>query len=455
LTLYSGLFGSPVDELVDDDAFVTDLLRTEAALSAALADVGLVDRAAADAVAETVAAEGTRWRLDPTALGVAARGGGNLVIPLVGLLREAVRERYSDAVAASIHTGATSQDIHDTATVLMLRAAVDALLDTLDAVVRQLRDLAEAHLETVCVARTLSQQALPTRFGSVVAGWGWALVQARQQLAAVVLPCSLAGAAGTLASVGDRADALVEAFAARTGLPAQEAPWHTMRVPFLRLAAALTETGQAVATVAGNLVLLAQTEVGETWETSDRPDAGSSSAMPHKRNPAGAVLTRAAAQRLIGLASMIMTAPAHEMQRAAGAWHAEWQTLRDMMSAAGGALSRLTETLDGLAVDAAAMRRNVDRTDGLILAERITVALTGALGRGEAQRVVQVASREAVRSGRPLAAVLHGTEVAAGLDLDALLDPAGYTGNALAGGRRLIAGLDAHLATARLSGKDR
>ncbi len=215
-----------------------------------------------------------RWSIDPTRLGFAARGGGNLVIPLVAELAAAVRDRHGAAIAAHLHTGATSQDIHDTATALVLRRSTDRVTAGLDEIIGALRDLAAAHLDTVCVARTLSQQALPTRFGLVAAEWGWALLAGQGAV-------GRRGAA-VFAVRGGRHTGVGRATAPMTcwrrtptgpGCRPPRPPGTRSGRPYLRLAAALAEMGQAVGKVAGDLVLLGQTEIGETWE-AERPPRG-------------------------------------------------------------------------------------------------------------------------------------------------------------------------------------
>ncbi|MFD6951581.1 3-carboxy-cis,cis-muconate cycloisomerase [Nocardiopsis sp. TSRI0078] len=428
--LFDGVFDhGPVAGLTDDTAWLQALLDVEAALARALADTGSL----APERAESIAAACAAHRYDPAGLGRAAAGGGNPVIPLVRELTARVRESDPDA-ARHVHRGATSQDVMDTGAMLLARRAGGALESDLRALADHLRGLAGAHRTTPMPGRTLLQQALPTTFGAVAAGWANGLSEAADQLGLVLrgrLAVQFGGAVGTLASLGRDGPAVTAALAARLDLAEPVLPWHTDRGRIAELAAALGRVCGAVGTAAQDIVLLAQTEVGELVEEGG-PGVGGSSTMPHKRNPVAAVSALACARQAPGLVANLFAAQIQEHQRAAGSWHAEWLPLTDLLRRTGAAVAWLRTSADRLHVDTARMRANLDATGGLALSERVTTDLAPELGRMDAHRLVTDACREAVDSGRDLAEVL--TERLGGTRtperIRDLLDPAGYLGSA-------------------------
>ncbi len=349
--LFDPLFGADrVAARLDDASWVAALVAVEVTLARAAAEHGVIPAAHAEAIA--VAASGLD--VDVRALGRAAVEGGNPVIPLVRLLREAAGD-----AGPSVHPGATSQDVMDTAAALLVGWAGEILLDDLRAAADAAAALAVTHRDTPMIARTLGQQALPTTFGLVAAGWCTGLDRARTGMARVLadLPVQLGGAAGTLASLHPHGPAVVTSLARALRL-ADAAPWHTERTRVGELAGVLAVAAGACAKPATDVVLLAGTELGEVSEAAP----GDSSSMPHKRNPIAAVTARAAARRAPGLAAVLLAAADHEHQRAAGAWHAEWQTLDDLLRATGGAASRLRVSLEGLRVHPARMAENLQNT---------------------------------------------------------------------------------------------
>ena len=283
---------------------------------------------------------------DLRALAREARAPGNPVEPLVRALRE--RSGVADA-----HRGATSQDILDTAAMLVARDARALIVGELEAAARACAVLAEGNRKTVMAARTLLQQAVPTTFGLKAAVWLAGLLHARRMLAGVELQAQLGGAGGTLALLGERAVEILRAYARELDLVEPTVPWHAIRGPVRELAAALDIAAGAAAKIALDVELLAQDEIGEVRV----PAGGVSSTMPHKRNPVAAVRARACARRAHALAATFTGE--HEHERAAGAWHAEWQALAELLAATGGALAAVRELLEGVEVDAARMRANV------------------------------------------------------------------------------------------------
>lgn len=359
--LFGPLSGADrVDGLLDDAAWVAALLEVELALSAVAAEQGLVDGTDADGVERAVAAVAG---VDPHALAAESVEGGNPVIPLARRLRAAAA-RIQPGAERAVHPGATSQDVLDTGLMLLTRRAGHRVVEDLGAGADAAARLAAGHRDTPCAARTLGQQALPTTFGAVAASWCAGLDRARVRLAAVLdeLPVQYGGAAGTLAASHPHGPAVADALAARLGLAPQGVPWHTERTRIGELAGALGVAAGACAKPATDVVLLAATEVGEVSEAAP----GDSSSMPHKRNPAAAVTARGSARRAPGLVATLLAAAEQEHQRAAGAWHAEWETLTDLLRVSAGAASRLRTCLAGLAVHPEAMARNLALTAGAV-----------------------------------------------------------------------------------------
>jgi 3-carboxy-cis,cis-muconate cycloisomerase len=347
----SELFGEvlargEVAAAVGDPAWLAAMLRVESALAAVHAKHHVISDEAADEIAAVARPE----LFDLATLGSGA--AGNPVVPLVAQLRDLVRDR--DAV----HVGATSQDILDTAAMLVAGRALDLVLDDLSASVAAARDLAAAHRDTPVIGRTLLQQAVPTTFGLKAAGWLVALVEASDRLAYVRherLAVQLGGAAGTLAPLGEAGPAVVVDLATYLGLATPLLPWHTDRVRIADLAGALGTTCGVIAKVARDLTLLAQNEVGEVSDGSP----GGSSAMAHKKNPVAAICAAGCAAAAPGLVADLLAAMAHEHERAAGNWHAEWRPLRELLVATGSAASWLRAALDRLEVDPERMRANL------------------------------------------------------------------------------------------------
>ncbi|MHB8505197.1 MAG: lyase family protein [Acidimicrobiales bacterium] len=359
------------DELVaatDGAAWVRAMLDAEAALAAASAEVGVVPAEAAAEIAQKVPA----LTIDASVLGQRARSGGNPVIPLVSELRNNV----SEAAAAWVHWGATSQDILDTAAVLVAVRAGRLVDGHLAGLADGCAVLAARHRDTVMLARTLLQPALPTTFGAKAAGWLLGALDARRLLADATerLPASLGGAAGTLAAFGADGPGVAAAFAARLGLTAPLLPWHTARQRVAALGAALAIVAGTAAKVTGDVALLMQAEVGEAAE----PAPGGSSTLPHKRNPVAAALAGAAARQAVAHASVLLGSVVAEHERPLCAWHAEWAPLSALLSLAGGAAAHAAGVVSGLHVDPAAMRANLDRVGPQLLSERAALAAAPA-----------------------------------------------------------------------------
>ena len=408
---------------VSDRAWIAAMLEFEAALAAAEAEAGVIPGDAAAAIAAACAPE----RYDPEALGREARATANPAAPLVHALTDAVE---GDA-ARFVHWGATSQDVMDTASMLVARRALVLIGRDLDAVAAACARLADEHRHTAMPGRTLLQQALPTTFGLKAAGWLVAVLDARRRLAAAPLAVELGGAAGTLASLGGEGLRVLGLLAERLELAEPVIPWHTARARVAEIGAALALAAGSLEKIAHDVTLLAQTEVGEVAEPAGG-DRGGSSTLPHKRNPVGSAIAIACAHRVRGEASILLGAMAQEHERGAGAWQAEWEALGGALACTGGAAAAMREVLEGLEVRTDRMRENLAATDGLVMAESVSVAMSERVGRGAAHGLVQAASRRAVEAGRPLRDVLlDDSEIRGQLsaeEIDAALEPAAYLG---------------------------
>jgi 3-carboxy-cis,cis-muconate cycloisomerase len=447
----AGLFspvsaGTEVTALTSDRAYLRALLDAEAARARAQARLGAVPPPAAAAITAAITAAARTDRIDLAAIAERVRGGGNPVIPLVPELTAAVRELDPDA-ARYVHSGATSQDILDTALMVLSRRALGVIGADLDRTAAALGRLAARHRDTPAVGRTLSQHAVPTTFGLRAAGWYElaATAAGRVRALAATLPVSLGGAAGTLAGYVEQArlrsvvdddpssfvDGLVAAYAAETGLAEPVLPWHTLRVPVADLGATLALVTGALGKFAVDVLGMARTEVGEVAEPAGE-GRGGSSAMAQKRNPVLATLIRSAALQVPALAAVLAQSMLAEDERPAGSWHAEWQPLRDCLRLAGGAAATAAELAEGLVVFPDRLRANLELTGSAILSERLVAVLGAALGKSAAEELLARATAEAERTGRPLAAVLAavpGNDLTEA-ELAALLDPLRYLGAA-------------------------
>ncbi|MFF7159985.1 3-carboxy-cis,cis-muconate cycloisomerase [Streptomyces sp. NPDC008086] len=422
--LAPGWAGSPAASATGDGAFLQALLDAEAALTRAQASLGLAPAEAATAVTEAADAD----RFDVRSLAERARGGGNPVIPLVADLTGAVGAEYGPYV----HRGATSQDILDTATMLVAARALGLLLADLDRTQRALARLAAEHRDTPMPGRTLTQHAVPTTFGLKAAGWRSLVLDARDRVTAVrdSLPAQLGGAAGTLAAFGaygaGEPTALPSAYADELGLRTPELPWHTLRTPIADLAGCLALAAGALGKIAVDVLTLARTEIAEVAEGS----GGGSSAMPHKANPVRATLIASAARRAPQLAATLYGSLAAEDERPAGAWHAEWEPLRDLLRLVGGAARDAVELTERLRVRPDVMRDHLDLTHGLIVSERLSAELSPVLGRARAKALLTDLAERTCTEGRSLGELLAGETELKDVDLDELTDPARYTGSA-------------------------
>lgn len=358
-----------VSDAVSDAALVRAMLRFETALAAAEGDAGVIPAAHAAAIADAC-----RVAPDPAGLGRGAGASGAPVVPLL----EAVRSRLDEDVAGSLHLGATTQDAVDSAAMLVTAGALRLVLDDLRVASDRAATLAADHRLTPALGRTLLQPAKPFTFGARAVTWMASIDAAMEGLARVRsdrLALQLGGPVGTLHELGDDADAVAAGVARRLSLPAPLPAWHAERSRVADLAGALGMAASAIEAVAVDLVLLAQAEVGEVVD--GRPSRGMSSSMEHKRNPISAILARAAAMQAPGLvATLLMAAGSGELERAAGAWHAEWRAQRELLRSVGTAASWLRDALDHLEPRPDRMLQNLAKAgvggpgDGVAAGER-------------------------------------------------------------------------------------
>jgi 3-carboxy-cis,cis-muconate cycloisomerase/3-oxoadipate enol-lactonase len=350
------LAAGPVADAVAGPAWLRAMLDVEAALATVQARLGLIPATVAEAIRAV--------DVDPAAVAEGAAATGNPAEPLVRLLRAAL----PDEVAPFVHKGATSQDIVDTAAMLVVRKAVGLLLRDVAASVTRAAELAAAHRFTVLSGRTLLQPAVPVTFGLVAAGWATALYDASvglRRVAETRLAVQFGGAAGTLAALDDVGLSVADALAAELGLAAPVAPWHTDRVRIAEIAGALGAVAGVIGKIARDVTLYASFH-----ELSDGLDRGGSSTMPQKRNPVAAVAAAAGAAQAPGLVATLLAAMPHEFQRAAGSWHAEWRPLRSLLEATGSAAHWLRSCLENLIVHGDRMRSTVDDQLDVLMAEQ-------------------------------------------------------------------------------------
>ncbi|WP_191983910.1 class-II fumarase/aspartase family protein [Amycolatopsis eburnea] len=451
--------GTPAEASTGDEAWLRAMLDAEAALARAQARLGTVPPEAAEAI---TAAAGSS-RIDVVEL---ARGSRATANPVVGLVK-ALTSAVGGTAAEYVHRGSTSQDIFDTAMMLVAVRTLRPLAADLDATAEALAELARTHRDTTMAGRTLTAHAVPTTFGLKAAGWRQLVLDAAVRIRRLLdggLPVSLGGAAGTLAAyveyarlaegegqgqagwggaggggpevgggAAGYAERLVAAFAEETGLAVPVLPWHSLRTPVADLAGALAFTAGALGKLAVDVATLTRTELGEVVEPA-ADGRGGSSAMPHKRNPVLATLIRSAALQVPVLAAGVTQSMLAEDERSAGVWHAEWQLVRECLRLTGGAAHTAVELARGLSARPERMAENLASTHGLIVSERLSAVLAPLLGKAKAKELLGEASRRAVQEDRPLREVLDELPAVTGVltaaALDGLLDPAGYTGAA-------------------------
>ncbi|MDQ2804455.1 MAG: adenylosuccinate lyase family protein [Pseudomonadota bacterium] len=425
--VFGTLYGSDAMRAVfDEAALFRHMLAVEAALARVQGRLGIIPEAAAAQIGGAAAIVA----LDPAELAASVRRVG---YPVVGLV--AALSRAAGDAGRWTHWGATTQDIMDTALALQLRDGFALIRADLVATIHGLADLAERHRDTIMAGRTHLQHALPTVFGLKCATWLQPMLGDLARLDAAqarAVRVEFGGAAGTLASLGDQGLAVAEGLAAELGLAMPLAPWHACRDGLAEAACALAILCGSLAKMATDVILLSQTEVAEVTEPY-LAGRGSSSTMPQKRNPIASEYILAAARVVQALAPVMLGAMAADHERATGPWQAEPLALPQSFVLAHGALLHGRALAEGLVVNTGRMRRNLDLSGGLIMAEAVMMGLAPALGREAAHHAVKHACDAALSAGSTLFEALMAEPGIAALGADTirgLLDPAGYLGSA-------------------------
>jgi 3-carboxy-cis,cis-muconate cycloisomerase len=407
MALLDALFRWPeLDAVFSDASCLQAMLDFEGALARAEAACGVIPVTAAAAILP--ACDGQLF--DLVRLCEDAGQAGNLAIPMLRQLTALV-EKANPSAAGFVHWGATSQDAVDTGAVLQLRVALDVVLGELHALCGNLATLADVHRATVIAGRTWMQQAAPTTFGFKVAGWLDALLRHKTRLAQLrehALVLQFGGAVGTLSALGDNAEKVAAALATELSVTAPAIPWHSHRDRFAEVATTFGLLTGTLGKIARDISLHAQTEIGELREPSGAT-RGTSSSMPQKRNPVGCAAVLSAALRVPGLVSSVLAAMVQEDERGLGGWHAEWETIPQIVCLSGGALRHLSAVIAGLEVDTARMRENLDLEHGLLYAEGVTADLAVRIGKREARCIVEEACGQAVTRKMHLRDVLLET----------------------------------------------
>ncbi|MBE7469027.1 MAG: 3-carboxy-cis,cis-muconate cycloisomerase [Anaerolineae bacterium] len=424
--IYAPLFSDPdMAAIFADEQFVRTLLEVEAALARAQGRLGVIPVGAAQQI--VAGAQALQPDFERLQTGVEKAG-----LPIIELVRQ-LRAQVGAEAASYVHWGATTQDIMDTALVLQIRAALSFSEAKLLRLIKNLAEMAAQHQETLMAGRTHAQQALPISFGLKVATWLAPLLRHRQRLVEMrprLLVVQFGGAAGTLASLGDKGTVVEQALADELGLAVPLLPWHTQRDTLAELAGWLSLLSGSLAKMGQDIILLAQTEVGEVNESADFSRGGSST-MPQKSNPIISELIIAAARTNANLLASLHQALVQEHERATHGWQLEWLNLPQMFALTAAALRHALFLSENLVVNKARMRQNVAASNGLMLAEALNFALAEHMDRAEAKQRIGEAVQEALAQNRHLVDVVR-EKVAAPLDWAALKDEANYLGSAQA-----------------------
>ncbi|EJM86031.1 3-carboxy-cis,cis-muconate cycloisomerase [Pseudomonas sp. GM60] len=427
-------------EVFCDQGRVQAMLDFEAALARAEAHVGLIPQTAVAPIEAACRA----GHYDFAALGEAIATAGNSAIPLVKALGKQIATTDAEA-ERYVHLGATSQDVMDTGLVLQLRRALELIESDLAQLGETLSTQAQRYVATPLAGRTWLQHATPVTLGMKIAGWLGAVTRSRQRLQELkprLLVLQFGGASGTLAALGAQALPIADALATELHLTLPDQPWHTQRDRLVEFGSVLGLIAGSLGKLGRDISLLMQTEAGEVFEPS-APGKGGSSTMPHKRNPVGAAVLIGAATRVPGLLSTLFSAMPQEHERSLGLWHAEWETLPEICCLVSGSLKQALLVADGLEVDAERMARNLDLTQGLVLAEAVSIVLAQRVGRDTAHHLLEQCCKRAVAEQRHLRTVLgdepHVTAELSAAELDHLLDPAHYLGQARTWVERAVA----------------
>ena len=406
--LYASMFyHSELSQIFSDQSLLAYMLEAEVALAKAQAELGLIPESAAACITQ-VAAQGVSQIFKLEALAEAASLAGNIAIPMVKQFTTAVQ--HVDAEASRyVHWGATSQDIIDTASVLQARAALQLIEDLLQQCQQVALAKAVQYRDQVMIGRSWLQQALPITLGYKFARCGNALgrdLSRLQQAKDRILTVQLGGAVGSLASLGDQGSKVVAGFAQQLQLNSPSCTWHGERDRMVEFASLLALITGNLGKMARDWSLLMQTEIAEVYEPT-ASGRGGSSTMPHKRNPVAAAIVLAAANRVPALMASVYQSMLQEHERALGGWHAEWLSIPEIAQLCGASLARSLEVFTGLEVNPQAMQRNLESTQGLIMAESLMMALAPKFGRLNAHHMVEAACQQAVEQQQHLLSIVQ------------------------------------------------
>lgn len=426
----------PLAEVFSDLSVLQAMLDFEVALARAEAELQLIPQSAARIIARCARAE----EYDTTGLARETLRAGTPGIPLVKALRKRVQQENSRA-ADFVHWGATSQDVADSAIVLLLRKAAAILDADLARIEKALRPLVARHRNTAMLGRTLLQPAPPVTMGLKAAGWSASVRRGRVRLARAVseaLVLQFGGASGTLAALGNRGPRVAQLIAERLRLELPDAPWHTHRDRLAEVMCACGILTGSLGKMARDISLLMQHEVGEAFEPGG-DGRGGSSTMPQKRNPIAAAIALAAANRVPGLTAAFLSQMVQEHERGVGGWQAEWPTISELVQSTGAAVASMAEVAEGLSVSAARMKENLKSTQGTIFAEKVALLLSAKLGREAAHEALERATDPKKMRGRTLVRTLADIPDAQPDKklLASLEDPEAYLGAARTFTRRL------------------
>jgi len=419
----------PVAKLFRDDDYLQRMLDFEAALARAEASSGIIASSAANAIAAKCRAE----LFDKRKLSEDASLAGNVAIPLIKQLKALVAADNKDA-AGFVHLGATSQDALDTALVLQLREALALISADVEKLCGRLAKMADQHRLTPVVGRTWMQHAVPTTLGMKFAGWLDALGRHRERFREMQNRClalQFGGAVGTLAALGSQGVIVAKHLSEQLKLPLPQVPWHSHRDRVAEIATTLGVLTGTLGKIARDISLHMQTEIDELREPAEEGRGGSST-LPHKRNPVACAVILSAAIRVPGLVATMLSAMVQEDERGLGGWHAEWETLPEIVCLTAGAMHQLADIVPRLEIDVERMRQNLNLTKGLIFAEAITGALGEKISRAQARELLDAASQRAIKEKRHLRDVINDDQKIAehfsADDLDKLFDARNYSG---------------------------
>ncbi len=429
-SLFEALFyNKEVNKLFSAEAYLSAMLRFEAALAQAQAEQGMIPKAAAESINRCC----TLDHIDIPSLIPAIGLAGNPNIPLVKQLTAAVKQLDPEA-AKYVHLGATSQDVIDTALMIQIKAALILIQEDLQQLLTQLHQLAETHRHSIMAGRSFLQHARPITFGYKVATWMDGLIRSTQRIEKLLqqnLVLQFGGAVGTLAGFGEKALPVAHTLAQNLDMALPPISWHTQCDRLVEVASTLGILTGSLGKMAKDISLLMQTEVAEVFEPSGAGKGGSST-MPHKRNPVGCVAILAAAQRSPALLATLFQSLPQDHERATGLWHAEWLPLIELCKITAGALQQALNMTNGLEVDTQRMLQNLELTNGLIYAENVSLALAEKIGKAAAHEHVEALCKQVAQTQAHLKMLVNADAIVgkhlSSSDIDALFDPANSLG---------------------------